>query len=667
MHLAWAIGHALMRGACAALLLASAAPAAQANWLAKLAARRGGRGGGSEAARFGAVGLERAAAHIERLPADGEGLRARRPRHARGALEVRQPRRRGVHRRHARRIEARRADAAARGRRRRQASRIYLERGHGVRRPRAAARICPQGASLLRRRRHATAIRWCAARDAGAGCAVCRPCAPTSSSSSARRRRCSRRRSPSSSGPLSRASIRTLALEPGGPATLSSSPRLDPQTKTALVDAIDPPTLAGALRSVRGPDGAGHRAASRTTCCCSARRAGPSRASSCATLIARGGRRRRQSGHPARAGAAPAGRAQLAVAAHRRRRARRRLEAGDARRFPRRAGRRAAASSASACSARAAAASSSAPIRRRVRRRADHRRRRRLAVEGGLQRHRQRGDERGRGARARRGAPEGARPPHRARSSRRTIRSPISSASLPGCSAGRSRATGGSASGRRSSAASTAARPAIAPRRPCACWPSCWCSCRSSACPALLGSLLLQLWGFVTLPFRFVRWLTSRDAGEGGLRPRRWRGSRARRCSSPARAAASGSRSPSARRATAPTSPSSPRRRSRNPKLEGTIETAAAEIEAAGGRALALACDIRFEEQVAARRRRDGRRVRRHRHLRQQRERAVARAASSETTMKRFDLDARRQHARHVPRHQDVPAASAGRRQTRTC
>jgi citronellol/citronellal dehydrogenase len=36
-----------------------------------------------------------------------------------------------------------------------------------------------------------------------------------------------------------------------------------------------------------------------------------------------------------------------------------------------------------------------------------------------------------------------------------------------------------------------------------------------------------------------------------------------------------------------------------NPKLEGTVETAAAEIEAAGGRALALACDIRFEDEVA--------------------------------------------------------------------
>jgi citronellol/citronellal dehydrogenase len=37
-----------------------------------------------------------------------------------------------------------------------------------------------------------------------------------------------------------------------------------------------------------------------------------------------------------------------------------------------------------------------------------------------------------------------------------------------------------------------------------------------------------------------------------------------------------------------------------NPKLPGTIHTAAAEIEAAGGTALAIPCDIRFEEQVRA-------------------------------------------------------------------
>ena len=37
-----------------------------------------------------------------------------------------------------------------------------------------------------------------------------------------------------------------------------------------------------------------------------------------------------------------------------------------------------------------------------------------------------------------------------------------------------------------------------------------------------------------------------------------------------------------------------------NPKLPGTIHTAAAEIEAAGGQALAVQCDIRFEDQVQA-------------------------------------------------------------------
>jgi citronellol/citronellal dehydrogenase len=37
-----------------------------------------------------------------------------------------------------------------------------------------------------------------------------------------------------------------------------------------------------------------------------------------------------------------------------------------------------------------------------------------------------------------------------------------------------------------------------------------------------------------------------------------------------------------------------------NPKIPGTIYTAAEEIEAAGGKALALACDIRFDDQVEA-------------------------------------------------------------------
>ena len=35
-----------------------------------------------------------------------------------------------------------------------------------------------------------------------------------------------------------------------------------------------------------------------------------------------------------------------------------------------------------------------------------------------------------------------------------------------------------------------------------------------------------------------------------------------------------------------------------NPKLGGTIFSAAAEMEAAGGKALAVQCDIRFEDQI---------------------------------------------------------------------
>ncbi|RYY98622.1 MAG: SDR family NAD(P)-dependent oxidoreductase, partial [Chitinophagaceae bacterium] len=37
-----------------------------------------------------------------------------------------------------------------------------------------------------------------------------------------------------------------------------------------------------------------------------------------------------------------------------------------------------------------------------------------------------------------------------------------------------------------------------------------------------------------------------------------------------------------------------------HPKLDGTIHTAAAEIEAAGGKALALQTDIRYEDQIEA-------------------------------------------------------------------
>jgi hypothetical protein len=52
--------------------------------------------------------------------------------------------------------------------------------------------------------------------------------------------------------PLNKANVRVLALEPGGPPRLASAPRIDPATKRALVDTIDPPSLTAALGSVRG-------------------------------------------------------------------------------------------------------------------------------------------------------------------------------------------------------------------------------------------------------------------------------------------------------------------------------------------------------------------------------------------------------------------------------
>jgi hypothetical protein len=52
--------------------------------------------------------------------------------------------------------------------------------------------------------------------------------------------------------PLDRTSVRVLALEPGGPSTLTGAPRIDPASKRAIVDTIDPASLAAAMGSIRG-------------------------------------------------------------------------------------------------------------------------------------------------------------------------------------------------------------------------------------------------------------------------------------------------------------------------------------------------------------------------------------------------------------------------------
>ena len=51
---------------------------------------------------------------------------------------------------------------------------------------------------------------------------------------------------------LDKGNVRVLALEPGGPPRLSASPRIDPITRRALVDIIDPASLPAALGAVRG-------------------------------------------------------------------------------------------------------------------------------------------------------------------------------------------------------------------------------------------------------------------------------------------------------------------------------------------------------------------------------------------------------------------------------
>lgn len=52
--------------------------------------------------------------------------------------------------------------------------------------------------------------------------------------------------------PLDKSRIRLLSLEPGGPQTLTSAPRLDPASKRAAVDVVDPYKLPQALSALRG-------------------------------------------------------------------------------------------------------------------------------------------------------------------------------------------------------------------------------------------------------------------------------------------------------------------------------------------------------------------------------------------------------------------------------
>jgi hypothetical protein len=252
MRLSLAIGHAVMRASCAVLLLATAVPAAHANWLSRLG-RIGSEVGevgaaGSKAARTGVVELERAAAHIKTLPApakggavlaahatpeghwkfvnrDGEVFTAATPEELQRVVPTLLP------------------EAGSGGK-----LGIYLSEDT-LYRDRAMLKDLPPDADL-----HVVvgsdSYRLIARAEAGASTLVAavRPHLMLD----VRERALFDEAIAQLERPLSRSQIRTLALEPGAPGTLSSYPRLDAETKAALVDAVDPASLAAALPSIRG-------------------------------------------------------------------------------------------------------------------------------------------------------------------------------------------------------------------------------------------------------------------------------------------------------------------------------------------------------------------------------------------------------------------------------
>ena len=93
-----------------------------------------------------------------------------------------------------------------------------------------------------------------------------------------------------------------------------------------------------------------------------------------------------------------------------------------------------------------------------------------------------------------------------------------------------------------------------------------------------------------------------------------------------------------------------------HPKLPGTIHTAAAEIEAAGGHALPLAVDIRFEDQVHAAVEKAVTALRRHRYSGQQCQRHQPDRYARDTH-EALRSDDGRESARHVCLFASLPAA----------
>jgi hypothetical protein len=245
MQLILAFSHWVLRGACAAMLLAASAPAAQANWLTKLAREAGEVG--TQAPRSGVASLDRAAAHLRALPVAGDGAalaaHATPEGHWKFVNRAGEVFTAGTPDELTRAVPTLLPDAAAGAR-----LTLYLTEDT-VFAERDLLKDLPEGAAL----------RVVVGNDSyplikspgGAPHALYAAVRPNLhvdltelalfNEAIARLER-----------PLSRSSIRTLALQPGGPTALASAPRIDPGTRGALVDAIDPAALAGAVRSVRG-------------------------------------------------------------------------------------------------------------------------------------------------------------------------------------------------------------------------------------------------------------------------------------------------------------------------------------------------------------------------------------------------------------------------------
>lgn len=248
MHPTLAIGHALLRTGCAALLLATAVPAAQANWLSRLS--RIGTDVGEvapKAGRLGVAELEGAATYIRTLPGTGSGA-------ALAAHATPEGHWKFVNR------DGDVFTAGTPEELQRVVPMLLPETAPGSKLGIYLSEETLFGDRALLKDLSPAATLYVVAGKESYPLVTRTMSAGETLYAAVRPNLHVELREQGLFGeavtqlerPLSRSSIRTLALEPGAPPTLSAYPRIDPDSKAALVDAVDPAALAGTLSSVRG-------------------------------------------------------------------------------------------------------------------------------------------------------------------------------------------------------------------------------------------------------------------------------------------------------------------------------------------------------------------------------------------------------------------------------